>query len=149
MTGQALCRCDQSKTPLEELERSLKPFEAKRSRKTASSLYFDIAFDMHLYYEGFENPGEYLQEQQRRREVEKTRLLTVPGKECVATFEKFVDGVDADEQARENEFAQVAHLNAETSKKKGSSVTRDVVCSYCKATIFDTLGAQVWKVSFG
>jgi hypothetical protein len=54
VTKKAMCWCAHSKTPLEELERSFNRNQnAKRMRQTA----IDIAFDMHLYYEGYENPS--------------------------------------------------------------------------------------------
>ena len=52
---------------------------------------------MHLYYEGFENPAQYLREMHRRRETEKERLLSIANKDHCVGFERFVDGVDADE----------------------------------------------------
>ena len=52
---------------------------------------------MHLYYEGFENPAQYLREMHRRRETEKERLLSITNKDHCVGFERFVDGVDADE----------------------------------------------------
>jgi hypothetical protein len=106
VTKKPICRCAHSKTPLEELERSFnRNQDTKRMRQAA----FDIAFDMHLYYEGFENPAQYLREMHRRRETEKERLLNLAKKDHCIGFERFVDGIDADEQAREDAYGQIAN----------------------------------------
>lgn len=64
---------------------------------------------MHLYYEGYENPAQYLREMHRKREIEKERLLSLAYKDHCNGFEKFVDGIDADEQAREEAYGQIAN----------------------------------------
>ena len=77
VTKKAICRCMHSKTPLEMLERELNRNQIGKRFKTEQTMPYDIAFDMHLYYEGYQNPSEYLNELSRQREHEKERLLNI------------------------------------------------------------------------
>ena len=101
---------------------------------------FDIAFDMHLYYQGYQNPSQFLNEQNRKRQQEKERMINITNKDYLRTFDGFVDGFDADEHARENAFLDLDSINT-IIKKKGqqhqSLNARDIQCSYCKTTIFE------------
>ena len=118
VTKKLICRCKYSNTPLEQLERQLNRNQDTKRQKTEHSLPFDIAYDMHLYYQGYQNPSEFLNEQNRQRQQEKERMLNITNKDYLKPFDGFVDGVDADEHARENAFLDLDNMNT-IIKKKG------------------------------
>jgi len=60
VTLKPICRCAHSKTPLEELERTLNRNTKRKCQglqtdpgTESAKAAFQIAFDMHLYYSGF------------------------------------------------------------------------------------------------
>ena len=80
LTGKRICFCDQ-KAPLNN-----------KVNHQFSKEYRKVAYDMHLYYNGF--PDETMNRANAKLNFEKERLFNMQNNDYVDTFEKFLDFSD-------------------------------------------------------
>ena len=100
VTNKQLCRCAYSNTPLEELEKTLHRGEKRQRLDKAverAALPEDLAYDMHLYYEGY--PEGMLQQLTRKLTHEKERMMQTTEKSYINSFSKFIESEDENEMS--------------------------------------------------
>lgn len=113
VTRKQLCRCAHSKTPLEELEKTLHRGQKRpKQEKSAMSTVLpeDLAYDMHLYYEGY--PSSMLQQMSRKLAHEKERMMQMTDKSYVNSFCKFIESEDEGELLEKGQVYDVRTTTA-------------------------------------
>ena len=99
ITNKQVCRCAFADLPQAELDRVLyrNGGEAgKRQRRDeAATLPQDLAYDMHLYYQGY--PSTLQKHLHRKLTHEKERLLQVADQAHAAGFGRFLDSDEEDD----------------------------------------------------
>ena len=130
VTKKHICRCAHSNTPLEELDKVLHRGQ-KRQRTTPAVLPQALAYDMHLYYEGY--PANMLDKLTRKLAHEKERMMQVADKSYVNSFCKFIESEDEEQLSQKGPMYDVR--------------TTTQQCAYCKTQIFESNKGQPWRVS--